>query len=60
MAFDSTPRFEPPAPIGDPPTTWEDRLDFVCRALVLLPLAGLYAWWIWSIIKTALTAFTAA
>lgn len=60
MAFDAGPRAEPPSPrpLRDE-VTWQDRLDAVLRAVVIVPLMGLYTWWVIETIRPALVALFA-
>jgi hypothetical protein len=53
MAFDAGPRSQPPSEPAAPrhELTWSDRLDAVLRAVVILPLAALYLFWVAGILK---------
>jgi hypothetical protein len=59
MAFDVGHRpyeSQPPPPERK---TLADHADVVLRAIVLLPLLGLCAWWVVSILRDVLAALTA-
>lgn len=51
MAFDVGHRPYDPQPLQPERKTLEDHLDFVLRAIVLLPLLGLYTWWVFTILR---------
>ena len=51
----------PYEPMRLPPErkTLEDHLDFVLRAIVILPLLGLYSWWVFTILRDIAVALIA-
>lgn len=51
MAFDVGRRPYDPQPLPPARKTLEDHLDSVLRAVVLLPLLGLYTWWMFTILR---------
>ncbi|MBL8544344.1 MAG: hypothetical protein JNJ63_11115 [Hyphomonadaceae bacterium] len=51
MAFDAGHRPYQPQPPPPERKTLEDHLDFVLRAVVLLPLLGLYTWRVFTILR---------
>lgn len=57
MAFDVGHR--PYEPLPPERKTLEDRLDFALRAVVLLPLLGLYTWWALTILRDFAFVFIA-
>ena len=61
MAFDvGHRRYEPETPRVPPEwKTLSDHADFVLRAVILLPLLGLYTWWVFTILRDFVIAVIA-
>lgn len=59
MAFDAGHRPYEPQPFSPERKTLEDRLDAVLRAVVILPLLGLYIWWVLTIMRDLVVVLAA-